>query len=112
MDEDHSPFTPVHWNILLNADSLGLGCITQNHRMVWVGRDFTDHLVPTPLPWAVTPSNYSRLLKAPSNQALNTSRDRASIASLANLFQCLITLIINNLFLISNLNLLSFSLKP
>jgi len=27
-----------------------------NHRMVWVGRDLTDHLVPTPLLWAGTPS--------------------------------------------------------
>ena len=24
--------------------------------MVWVGRDLKDHLVPTPLPWAGTPS--------------------------------------------------------
>jgi len=35
----------------LNACSL-----SQNHRMVWVGRDLTDHLVPTSLPWAGTPS--------------------------------------------------------
>jgi len=26
--------------------------ISQNHRMVWVGRDLTDQLVPTPVPWA------------------------------------------------------------
>jgi len=25
-----------------------------NHRIVWVGRDLKDHLVPTPLPWAGT----------------------------------------------------------
>ena len=25
-----------------------------NHRMVWVGRDLIDHLVPSPLPWAGT----------------------------------------------------------
>jgi len=24
--------------------------------MVWVGKDLTDHLVPTTLPWAETPS--------------------------------------------------------
>jgi len=29
---------------------------SQNHRIVWARRDFTDHLVPTPLPWAGTPS--------------------------------------------------------
>ena len=28
----------------------------QNHRMVWVGRNLKDHLVPTPLPWAGTPA--------------------------------------------------------
>jgi len=27
-----------------------------NHRMVWVGRDLIDQVVPTPLPWAGTPS--------------------------------------------------------
>ena len=27
-----------------------------NHRMVWIGRDLKDHLFPTPLPWAGTPS--------------------------------------------------------
>jgi len=25
------------------------------HRMVWVGRDLKDHLVPSPLPWTGTP---------------------------------------------------------
>jgi len=29
---------------------------SQNHRMVWVGQDLKDHLVPTPLPWTGTPS--------------------------------------------------------
>jgi len=24
--------------------------------MLWVGRDLKDHLVPTPMPWAGTPS--------------------------------------------------------
>lgn len=27
-------------------------CKSQNHRMVWVGQDPKDHLVPNPLPWA------------------------------------------------------------
>ncbi|GAB0189020.1 centromere protein C [Grus japonensis] len=34
-----------------------------NHRMVWVGRDLKDHLVPTPLPWAGTPSTRPRCPK-------------------------------------------------
>ena len=46
-----------------------------------------------------------------SSLALNTFRDGASPASLGILFQCLITLIINNFLLVSNLNLPFFSLK-
>jgi len=34
---------------------------SQNHRMVWVRRDLTDHLVPTSLPSAGTPSTRSPL---------------------------------------------------
>jgi len=51
------------------------------------------------------------LLKALSNLALKTFREGASTTSLGNLFQCLTTLTEKNFFLISNLNLLSFSLK-
>ena len=54
----------------------------------------------------------TRLLKAPSNLALNTSRDGASTASLGNLCQCLTNLRAKNFFLIANLNLPSSSLKP
>ena len=35
----------------------------QNHRMVWVGRDLTDELVPSPLPWAGTLSTRARCSK-------------------------------------------------
>jgi len=54
----------------------------------------------------------TRMLKAPSNPALNISREGAATASLGNLGQGLTTLAIKNFFLISNLNLPSFSLKP
>jgi len=54
----------------------------------------------------------TRLLKAPYNLAFNIPREGASTVSLGNLFQCLTTLIVNNFFLTSNLNLSSFSLKP
>jgi len=37
--------------------------------------------------------HYTRLLKALSNLALNTSSEGAAIASLGSLFQCLTTLI-------------------
>ena len=52
-----------------------------------------------------------RVLPAPSNLALNTAREGAATASLDNLFQGLTTLRVQNFFLISNLNLPSFSLK-
>ena len=57
-------------------------------------------------------SNWIRLLRAPSNLALNVSRNGASTTSLGNLVQCLTTLIVKYFFLISSLNLPSLSLKP
>jgi len=79
---------------------------TQSRITEWfgVGGTFEEHLVPDILNW-------TRLLKAPSNLALNTSIDRASTTSLGNLFQHLITIIVKNFFLISHLNLPSFSLN-
>ena len=53
----------------------------------------------------------TRLLQAPSNLALNTAREGAPTASLGNLFQGLTALIVKTFFLISNVNLPSFSLK-
>jgi len=58
------------------------------------------------------PFHQTRLLKAPSNLALNTAREGAATASLGNLFQFLNTLRVKSFFLLSNLNLPSFSLKP
>ena len=52
------------------------------------------------------------LLKALSSLALNTAREGAVTASLGNLCQCLTTLMVKNFFLISNVNLPSFTLKP
>jgi len=54
----------------------------------------------------------TRLLRAPSNLAFNTAREGASTAYLGNLCQYLTTLMVKNCFLISNLNLPSFSLQP
>jgi len=56
--------------------------------------------------------HYTGLLKAPSNLAVNASREGTSTTALDNLFQCLTTLIVKNFFLISSLNLPPFSLKP
>jgi len=52
------------------------------------------------------------LLKAPSSLALNTAREGAPTAALGSLLQCLTTLAVKDFFLISDLNLPSFSLKP
>jgi len=54
----------------------------------------------------------TRLLRAPSNLALNTAREGAATASLGSLGQGLTTLMVKDFFLTSNLNLLSFSLEP
>jgi len=79
--------------------------------MVWVGSDFEDHLVLTSLPETDT-FHQPRVLKAPSNLALNAAREGAATASLGNLGQGLLTFTVKNFFLISNLNLSSYSLKP
>jgi len=54
----------------------------------------------------------TRLLRAPSNLALNSARERAATTSLGKLVQCFTTLMGKNFFPISNLNLPSFSLEP
>ena len=56
--------------------------------------------------------NWIRLLKDLSNLTLNVSRDGASCTSPGNLGWGFTTLIIKNFFVISSLNLSSFSLKP
>ena len=58
------------------------------------------------------PFHQPRVLRAPSNLALNTAREGAATASLGNLCQGLTTLRVKDFFLLSNLNLPSFSLKP
>ena len=78
------------------------------HRMVWVGKDLSSK----PPTLGRDTFHQTRLLKAPSNLALNTSMEGAATTYLGNLFQCLTILIVKNFFLISNLNLPSVSLKP
>jgi len=62
-----------------------------------MGRDLFDQL---------------RVLRAPCSVALNSARERTATTSLGNLGQDLTTLMVKNFFLISNLNLPCFSLKP
>jgi len=55
--------------------------------------------------------NWIGLLRAPSNMAWDVSRDGASPTSLHNLCQGFTTLSVKNFFLISSLNLPSFSFR-
>ena len=48
-------------------------------------------------------SNHTRSLRAPSNLALNVSRDGASATSLCNLCQCFTTPTVKNVLLVSSL---------
>ena len=79
--------------------------------MVWVGKDLNGHLFQPPAMGRAT-SHQTRLLPAPPNLALDTTRDGAPTAPLGNLCQCFTTLAAENFFLTSNLNLPSFSSKP
>ena len=56
--------------------------------------------------------NSIRVLRAPSNLGLDVSRDGASPTSLDNLGHSLTNLTVKNVFLVSNLNVPSSSLKP
>ena len=58
------------------------------------------------------PVHQPRLLKIASSLALSTAREGAATVSLGSLGQGLTTLRVKNFFLISDLNLPSFSLKP
>ena len=71
---------------------------------------FKGHVVNSPAINRDT-HRHIRLLRDPSSLALRVSRDWASTTSLGNLFQCLTSLTVNEIFLISNLNLPTFSLK-
>ena len=88
--------------------------IKQNHRTIekfGLEGTFKGHLVQPP---AMSRDIFTqtRLLRAPSNLTFNVSRDGASTTFLGNLFQYFTTLQQKIFFLISSLNLTTFSLKP
>jgi len=58
------------------------------------------------------PFHQTRVLRAPSSLALNPDREGAATASLGSLGHGLTSLTVKNFFIISHLNLPSFSLKP
>uniref|UniRef100_A0A8C3JV61 Uncharacterized protein n=1 Tax=Calidris pygmaea TaxID=425635 RepID=A0A8C3JV61_9CHAR len=65
-----------------SEEPLGPGVDDQ---MVWVGKGLKDHPVPPPALGRDT-SHHTRLLQAPSNLALNPSRDGAATSSPAKCF--------------------------
>jgi len=71
--------------------------------MVCVRTDLTYHLFHPPAVGRDT-FHQTRLLKAPSNLALNTAREGAATASLGSQCQGLTTLTVKNFFLISSLS--------
>ena len=85
-----------------------------NHGIIeWLG--LNDHQVQIPCHSSATILQiwyWTRLPRAPSNLALNTSRDGASTPSLGSLFQHLSTVSVKNFLLISRLDLPSLNLKP
>ena len=68
-----------------NACALSLSS-TQNHQMVWVGRDLAAHLAPAPC-HGQGPLHQPRLPPAPSSLALGTARDGAPTAPRGSLRQ-------------------------
>jgi len=82
---------------------------SENHSTAWVGEELKELLVP--IPHHGHCCHQLRLPRAPSNLALSTSKHGAPTTLLGNLFQCLIALWVQNFFLTSKLNFLSFSLK-
>jgi len=86
---------------------------TSDHRIIeWPGLKRTTMIIEFEPPAMCRVANHqTRLPRATSSLALNASRDGASTTSLGNLFQCITTLCVKNLFLTSNLNLPCLSLK-
>jgi len=80
--------------------------------MVRVGRDLKGSFGSSRTDVSRDIFHQTRVLRAPSILALNPSREGAAPASLGNLGQGLTTLMGKNFFLMSNLNLPSFSLEP
>lgn len=82
-------------------------CVSSLRIIEWIRLEETLKIIEFNLPAIGRITTHQiRLPTAPYNMALNASRDGASSSSLGSMFQCLIIL-----FLISNLNLSSFSLK-
>lgn len=106
----------LHKNVLNPGFQLGLllqNChqISQNPRMVWVGRDLKAYLITLPATGRNS-FHYPRMLQAPSNLVLHTSSDGAATAFLDTPCQDFPTLPGKNFSSLTHQILLSVSLRP
>lgn len=78
----HSTSAMEPWQCLWSDTSREMGHWRQNHRMVWVGNDLKDHLVPT---LCHVPGHLplDQVAQSPVNLSLKTSRDGDSTTSLS-----------------------------
>lgn len=112
---DHLYFLPnnkTQQNVGALWTSWGLDFNSSYHWMAQVGTGFKDHLVLVLQPQTSFPTTEAgtRLgCQAWSNVVLNTTRDGTPTTSLGSLLQ---HLSVKNFPLTSNINLLTFSLKP
>ena len=79
--------------------------------MDWAGRELQDHLVPIPC-YRQGHLLLDQVAQSAIFECLNARMQGASTTSLGNLFPCLTTLTVKNLFLVSSLTLRSSSFKP
>jgi len=94
--------------------TIDLSAISQNHGVKeWFGLEGTSQILQSQPPaMSRDPFHQPRLLPAPSNLALNPAREGAATASLGSLGQGITAFTVKNFFLLSSLNLPSFTLKP
>jgi len=92
-----------------------LVCLDKNHRMAWVGSDLKDHQAPIPChrqghqpPHIIL----DQAAQGPIQPGLEYLQGRGIHNLSGSLCQHLTTVSVKNFPLTSNLNLLSFNLKP
>lgn len=73
----------------------------QNHRMVWIGRDFKDPFKPPCHGQRQLLKNLHQVPQSPIQIGFEHSRDGAPTASLGNMFQCVTTFIVKHLCIYS-----------
>ena len=116
----HSPYhRTIEWLGLegtLNDHPVQLPCISENHRMAWVGRDLKDHEAPnppTPFRQGHQPPDLILVQAAQGPIQPGLEHLQGWMGHPQPLWAaCFSTLTVKNFPLTPNLNLPSFSLKP